>query len=56
MFISFNFASTVNPLVTDPLYLVCTYGKNFDFKKEEIIEKISYDLRAYESADDRSCS
>ena len=33
------------------------YGKNFDFlKKEGIIEKISYERRAYESVDDRSHS
>ena len=32
------------------------YGKNFDLKKEEIIEKNSYERRAYESVDDRSHS
>ena len=31
-------------------------GKNFDFKKEGIIEKISHERRAYESVDDRSHS
>ena len=30
------------------------YGKNFDLKKEGIIEEISYEHRAYESVDDRS--
>ena len=29
------------------------YGKNFDLKKEGIIEKIFYERRAYESVDDR---
>ena len=32
------------------------YGKNFDLKKEEMIEKISYECRANESVDDRSHS
>ena len=32
------------------------YSKNFDLKKKGIIEKISYDRRAYESVDDRSHS
>ena len=32
------------------------YGKNFYFKKEGIIGKISYDRRAYVSVDDRSLS
>ena len=48
----------INPLVTDPLYILSMYGKNFDLKKEEegIIEKISYERRAYESVDDTSHS
>ena len=33
------------------------YGKNLDLKKKEgIIEKFSYERRAYESVDDRSHS
>ena len=40
----------VNPLVTDPLYLVCM-AKNSIIKKEGIVEKISY-----ESVNDRSHS
>ena len=44
-----------NPLVTDPLYLVCM-AKISILKKEGIIEKISYERRAYESVDNRSHS
>ena len=32
------------------------HGKNLDSKNEGIIEKISYERRAYESVDDRSHS
>ena len=39
--------------MADPPYLVCM-AKNSILKKELIIEKISYDRRAYESVDDRS--
>ena len=42
-------------LVTDSLYLVCM-AKISILKKEVIIEKISYERRAYESVDDRSHS
>ena len=35
----------INPLVADPLYLACM-AKISILKKEEIIEKISYKLRA----------
>ena len=45
----------INPLGTNPLYLVCM-AKILIKKKEGIIEKISYDCRAYESVDDRSHS
>ena len=45
----------INPLVTDPLYLVCM-AKISISKKEGIIEKISYERRAYESVDGRSHS
>ena len=38
----------INPLVTDSRYLACMKKKSI-FKKEEIIEKISYERRAYES-------
>ena len=41
-----KFVNNLNPLVADPLYLAC-YGKKFDL--EGIIEKISYELRAYTS-------
>ena len=41
--------------MTEPLYLVCM-AKISISKKEGIIEKISYDRRAYESVDDRSHS
>ena len=44
----------LNPLVTDPLYLVCM-AKILTLKKG-IIEKISYERHAYESVDDRSHS
>ena len=44
-----------NPLVANPLYLVCM-AKISILKKEGIIEKISYGSRAYESVDDRSHS
>ena len=41
--------------MTDPLYLECM--EKFSIKKkEEIIENISYERRAYESVDDRSIS
>ena len=39
--------------MTDPLYLVCRVKISI-FKKEAIIEKISYERRVYESVDDRS--
>ena len=42
----------INPLVTDSIYLVCM-AKISVLKKEVIIEKISYERRAYESVDDR---
>ena len=45
----------INPLVTDPLYLVCM-AKIPILKKEGIIENISYEHLAYESVDDRSHS
>ena len=41
--------------ITDPLYLVCT-AKISILNKEGIIEKNSYERRAYESVDDRSHS
>ena len=44
-----------NPLVTDPPYLV-SVAKIFILKREGIIERISYERRAYESVDDRSHS
>ena len=40
----------LSPLVTDHIFSM--YGKNFNLKKEGIIEKISYERRAYESVDD----
>ena len=52
---SFFIMDYTNPLVTDPLYLVCM-SKISILKKEEIIEKISYERRAYQSVDDRSHS
>ena len=45
----------LNPLVTDPLYLVCM-ANFFILTKEGIIENFSYELRAYESVYDRSHS
>ena len=45
----------INPLLADPLYLVCM-AKILILKKEGIIEKISYERRACESVDDRSHS
>ena len=51
----FNLFFLINPLVTDQLYLGCM-AKNSIFKKERIIEKISYERRAYESVDDRNHS
>ena len=45
----------INPLVTDPLYLVCM-TKFSILKNEGIIENISYERRAYESVYDRSQS
>ena len=42
----------LNPLVADPLYLVCM-AKNSIFKKEGIIEKNSYERCTFESVDDR---
>ena len=45
----------INPLVTDPLYLACM-AKISILKEVGIIEKISYERRAYESVDDRSPS
>ena len=45
------FAYSINLLVTDPLYLVCM-AKISILKIEGIIEKISYDRRAYESVDE----
>ena len=45
----------LNPLVTDPLYLVCM-AKISILKKEGIIEKISYERRTYESVDEKSHS
>ena len=42
----------INPLVTDPLYLVYMTKTSIS-KKDGIIEKISYERRAYESVDDR---
>ena len=47
--------SFINPLVTDPLYLVCM-AKISILKKEGIIEKNTYERRAYESVDERSHS
>ena len=41
--------------MTDPLYFLCM-TKISILKKEGIIEKISYERRAYESVDDRSHS
>ena len=64
LIISINFAIrevlirdyvTINPLETDSLYLACM-SKISIFSKEGIIEKISYERRAYESVDDRSHS
>ena len=43
----------VNPLVTNPLYLVCM-AKISILKKEGIIEKFLYERRAYESVDNKS--
>ena len=45
----------INPLVTDPLYLVCM-TKIFILKKKGSTKKNSYECRAYESVDDRSHS
>ena len=45
----------INPLVTDQLYIYI-YGKKFDLKKKIIIEKNSYELRTYESVDEKSLS
>ena len=45
----------INPLVTDPQYLVCM-AKISILKEEEIIEKNFYERRAYESVDDRNYS
>ena len=42
--------------MTNPLYLVCMAKKKLTLKKEGIIEKISYERRAYELIDDRSHS
>ena len=63
LIISINFAirevlirdQRINPLETDSLYLACM-SKMSIFSKEGIIEKISYERRAYESVDDRSHS
>ena len=52
---SFRLKTCINPLVTDPLYLVCM-AKISILKNEGIIEKISYERRADESVDDRSHS
>ena len=41
--------------MTDPLYLECMVKISI-LEKEEIIENISYERRAYESVDDRSIS
>ena len=41
----------LNPLVTDPLYLVYM-AKISILEKEGIIEKISYERRDYDSVDD----
>ena len=40
--------------MTDPLYIVCM--AKISIKKKGIIEKISYERRAYESVDDMSHS
>ena len=42
----------LNPLVADPLYLVYVWQKFSILKKEGMIEKISYERRAYESVED----
>ena len=44
----------LNPLMRDYLHLSSMYGQNFDFKKEAIIEKNSYERCAYKSVDGRS--
>ena len=49
------FYKCINPLVTDPLYLACKVKISI-FKKEWIIEKITYERCAYESVDDGSHS
>ena len=44
----------INPLMTDPLYLV--YIAKISIKIKGIIEKISYERQSYESVDNRSQS
>ena len=45
--------TNINPLVTDPLYLLTCMAKISILRKEGIIEKISYERLAYESVDNR---
>ena len=53
--LSFLQVTAINPLVPDPLYILCM-TKISILKKEGIIEKNSYERRAYESVDDRRLS
>ena len=46
---------SVNPLVTDPLYLVCMAKISIE-KNKGSLKKIPNERRAYESVDDRSHS